>query len=1121
MTSLLDYHEKSLVEIPDVKQPNHFGCILPHQNLQGNIIGASKAWYSGEAIKIYTSGGTVLSVTPNHPILTMKGFLAAGNLTKGEDLLHYVGENKSVGRRSSNNKQYAPTFVEDVFSSFLDISRSILSFDEIHCSPLDFHGDAAGFDGNIHIVGSYRKLRSFDFGSSLRHRSGVHPEFHSFGAGSHLNVFLNKDRRNDLRADLVLAGQLLDGTSGQVFLDKIINIERFHYNGPIYDFESIPGYIIIENIFVSNCGAAASMSVARYFGVGPKTEKEWENVLGTSVEKSTSPKAIIEYLQSLGLQVEARSGMDLNDLKEYHQRGWPVIVCVQDYGKPTSSKASYNYGHYLSVIGIDHGYVFCQDSSEDNVLKGTDSIAAPGKIMIEEQTFLDNWHDKDEDGNRYIRFGIAVGPPLKSIPKSIEGYETKDLKTSHKYGCLLSVLPDPIRKQLSDWTLENILECHVGTGGIENLQHVTLKYGFKDDSNFTVKALEQLLSRQDPIEIKLTRISTFPAGDDGIPFKIDIESPQLHKLNAEITASFDTHNKFPEYHPHITLCYLDPACLTDYTKIPAPFIGSTVVLNSVRFVTKDKQATEIPFNNLFGIGIKSSNVFGMEQTAIQSRPPQQAAKPGHDFLPDYFKSCPKCGSEKVARGTDGGWSCKNPPCDWYSLRAGGKNVPKVRPSLFFVKALQKPVNFTGEIKDKRGYRRCYNNGKPVVCPKKEVKTSDNKRKQKPKLEDVLSSLKLTTENGWSDKAVESMTGLLNQMTVKDLQQVRKQLGTKTAGKKADLVAKMKEKLQGYLKNTTPAAVEKPTKTSETKQTDEIDLMQKDPNNPIAKAIREDKASGEILKKMLEAFKFADRDTLRNNYDKSVKEMQKIGAEYNSDDPKWKQTYQQVNDTTEKLNDFIRTEDIIKVKARDEFVKLMKPKNPAKIKIAYAGDGSEIKFNPTDVQKKSIENGVNFIQSITEGTGFENTIKFSEADQKNGGRAYFKRSSSNPRIAVGKSRGEESDSGTMAHELGHYIDEMKPGVKKKVLDFLAYRIENEPSVDLGTVPGGARMKGEKGRKDNFDRFFQGVQAYYVGKDYSWGATEIISMGVEALYKDPAGFMKKDPEYAQFIIGILRS
>lgn len=103
-----------------------------------------------------------------------------------------------------------------------------------------------------------------------------------------------------------------------------------------------------------------------------------------------------------------------------------------------------------------------------------------------------------------------------------------------------------------------------------------------------------------------------------------------------------------------------------------------------------------------------------------------------------------------------------------------------------------------------------------------------------------------------------------------------------------------------------------------------------------------------------------------------------------------------------------------------------------------------------------------------------------------------------------------------HELGHAL-EHDLGVHARVKEFLNHRVGNEPLTPLSRLGTGYRDD-EMGRKDNFDKVFDGVAAYYVGKEYPNG-TEILSMGLEEMFRDPAGFAAKDPEFAKFVVGIL--
>jgi Phage Mu protein F like protein len=106
-----------------------------------------------------------------------------------------------------------------------------------------------------------------------------------------------------------------------------------------------------------------------------------------------------------------------------------------------------------------------------------------------------------------------------------------------------------------------------------------------------------------------------------------------------------------------------------------------------------------------------------------------------------------------------------------------------------------------------------------------------------------------------------------------------------------------------------------------------------------------------------------------------------------------------------------------------------------------------------------------------------------------------------------------------HEWGHVIESKVNGVKKAVLEFLQHRVGDEKARPLKEIfPDSGFDSFETGRKDDFEKVF-GEAAWYVGKDYGKRATEVLSMGLEYFYRDPAAFARKDPEFATFLLGIL--
>lgn len=156
-----------------------------------------------------------------------------------------------------------------------------------------------------------------------------------------------------------------------------------------------------------SCGAASAMAVGRYFSVGPEDLEDWKRLLGTDPDNGTPPQAIVRVLRGLGLRVEARQDMTIDDLRDCWQQDSPVICPIQDYGAEQDRRAD-EAGHYVTVVGVALGFVFVQDSMQDVELEGSNSDAEPGRVMIDEQRFLRVWHDRGADGTIYRRFGIIV-----------------------------------------------------------------------------------------------------------------------------------------------------------------------------------------------------------------------------------------------------------------------------------------------------------------------------------------------------------------------------------------------------------------------------------------------------------------------------------------------------------------------------------------------------------------------------------------------------------------------------------------------------------------------------------------------------------------------------------------
>lgn len=181
----------------------------------------------------------------------------------------------------------------------------------------------------------------------------------------------------------------------------------------------------------------------------------------------------------------------------------------------------------------------------------------------------------------------------------------------HKLGWLGAALPDDLRKQITDWCLENVPDFHLGSGRRISIPHITVAYGFKIENKILTE-LQELLDEFGPISIRLSdKTSLFDGpNEDGSLLKIDVISEDLEELNGLIQELFSLENKH-KFSPHITLAYLDPDKAKNYEGLEVPFAGKTARFGSLEFSDSDNNKTRLflvrPIQVLPVLGEKSIN----------------------------------------------------------------------------------------------------------------------------------------------------------------------------------------------------------------------------------------------------------------------------------------------------------------------------------------------------------------------------------------------------------------------------------------------------------------------------------------------------------------------------------
>jgi predicted double-glycine peptidase len=150
------------------------------------------------------------------------------------------------------------------------------------------------------------------------------------------------------------------------------------------------------------CGPAALMSVLVYFGVFDDAESRLDAELGATPQDGTRVRNLVAVARRFGLAADARTTLELDDLKNELSRGAVVIVALQAWatGAVTDWRSHWEDGHYVVVVGVSDDRVYFMDPS-----------VRTGYAYLPRAEFVDRWHDYDvEDGHKVVwnRLGIVI-----------------------------------------------------------------------------------------------------------------------------------------------------------------------------------------------------------------------------------------------------------------------------------------------------------------------------------------------------------------------------------------------------------------------------------------------------------------------------------------------------------------------------------------------------------------------------------------------------------------------------------------------------------------------------------------------------------------------------------------
>lgn len=300
--------ERKLTGPPTVAITTHWDLVPEGEVVSGPTpVGASVRWYEGELIDLETLAGVAFSVSPNHPVLTTRGWVLAGEVKAGDDLVHC-----SPGERHPGwdvpDAYLPPTRVENAAGSLLKSVRVAPA-----CMPSTSpHFDDERINEEIHVVGADGLLKNgcvaaafnkliehpgfegtswtgveFDgvrpIGKLIKRGNRIGSRF-VHGESSQLNTLVLESPVDGGFPDAEVVGERISLLPGEVTTHEVVKVGRRPYAGHGYDFTTVPHWYMVNGFVVHNCMVAPETR---------DTWPTWEPFMGKAIER----------WRSLGLEV--------------------------------------------------------------------------------------------------------------------------------------------------------------------------------------------------------------------------------------------------------------------------------------------------------------------------------------------------------------------------------------------------------------------------------------------------------------------------------------------------------------------------------------------------------------------------------------------------------------------------------------------------------------------------------------------------------------------------------------------------------------------------------------------------------------------------------------------------
>lgn len=278
----------------------HPNCFVSGTVVSGpRNTGSTSRWFEGQVVDVELADGNSLTCTPNHPILTTKGWVAAGLLHKGGHVVSSLGR-EGIPAGIDPDDYQVPSRIEDVAAA---VGRSDgMTTVSVPTAPEDFHGD--GFGSDVSVVRTNSLLRDAEdpaiakpklhqlfggadaqllslaglgaFGSFFdgllatpnRSMSGLgvasvllggalcHRHTIGLGLPPDRHPVFEKDATDDGAGYALPDSQSIFRFAGNVTPNEIVSVRKRDFAGMVHNLESPVSWYIANNVIVHNCRCA-------------------------------------------------------------------------------------------------------------------------------------------------------------------------------------------------------------------------------------------------------------------------------------------------------------------------------------------------------------------------------------------------------------------------------------------------------------------------------------------------------------------------------------------------------------------------------------------------------------------------------------------------------------------------------------------------------------------------------------------------------------------------------------------------------------------------------------------------------------------------------------------------